>query len=179
MYAYLDTFSGSSTASQAQKDAATAMKNKLATLTGVTLDVSGDATIIPNDLGYISFLTHYVGNTNSPSLGVNVSGNVTFSGGLTGSEYENDSIADVANNLSGSLSISASGTITLPSNEAKETFFGKAKIEKDNIIIENGIEYVTDESGIFSSASTIKVDGLTSPLYTGDLTNFKINLTNS
>ncbi|MDR2411270.1 MAG: hypothetical protein LBD88_01355 [Candidatus Peribacteria bacterium] len=178
MYAYLDTFSGSSSATSEQKIKATGMKNKLATLTGVTLDVSGDAKIIPNDLGYISFLTHYVGNVNSSSLKVNVSGNVTFGSGSVGTEYENDSIEEVADNLSGSLLLSASGTITLPDGSDIDTFFGKAKVEKDNIVIVDEVEYIADENSNFASSSTIKLDGLTS-LYTGNLTDFKINLTNS
>jgi hypothetical protein len=40
------------------------------------------------------------------------------------------------------------------------------------------VEYITDESSDFALASTVKVDDLTS-LKTGDLKEFKINLTNS
>jgi hypothetical protein len=109
MYAYLDTYSGSSTNSPAEKDAATNMKNKLASLTGVTLNVSGDAEIIPNDLGYVNFLTRYVNNQNSPSIKVNVSGYVTFGSGTD--YYSTDTIASV---ITDKFTLSASGTITLP-----------------------------------------------------------------
>jgi hypothetical protein len=84
MYTYLDTFSGSSSATSEQKDKATAMKNKLAALTGVTLSVSEDAKIIPDDLGYIKFLVNYVGNTNNPTINMNVNGDVIFGSGILG-----------------------------------------------------------------------------------------------
>jgi hypothetical protein len=66
----------------------------------------------------------------------------------------------------------------LPNNEDVTTFFGSGKILEGNTIIADGIEYIADESGNFASATTVKVDGLTS-LYTGNLTDFRINLTNS
>ncbi|MDR3150083.1 MAG: hypothetical protein LBU14_00070 [Candidatus Peribacteria bacterium] len=151
----------------------TALKGTLASIDKLTLNINGDAKITPNDLGYIKFLTNYVENKNDPEINVNVAGNVTFDSG-TG-DYNDENIKDV---ITDKFTLSASGTITLPNGSDVNEFFGSGKVVKNNTVIADGKEYITNENNNFISASTIRIDGLTS-LYTGILKDFKINLTNS
>jgi hypothetical protein len=67
-------------------------------------------------------------------LKVNASGDVTFGSGTL--DYASESIASVASSFSsGSLFLSASGTIEVPSGEDVNTFFGNAEIGVGNTII--------------------------------------------
>ncbi|MDR3150288.1 MAG: hypothetical protein LBU14_01320 [Candidatus Peribacteria bacterium] len=94
-----------------------ALKTKLANIQSLKLDIQGDAEITPNDLGYITFLTNYVGN-DSAQVDVNVTGNVTFGSGTN--DYIDDEIADVKTS---NFTLSADKTITLPYGSDIESFF--------------------------------------------------------
>jgi hypothetical protein len=68
-------------------------------------------------------------------LKVNASGDVTFGSGTL--DYASESIASVARSFSsGSLFLSASGTIKMPTDSGNiDTFFGNAKVVEGNRIL--------------------------------------------
>jgi hypothetical protein len=114
-----------------------ALVAKMAGLTTITLEVSGDAELTPNDLGYIQYLIGHVGNANSPTTTVNVSGDVTFGEGTD--DFAGVSIADVA---TADFSLNTTGTITLPVGSDEGAFFGAAT---GNITAGGGISVATED----------------------------------
>jgi hypothetical protein len=114
----------------------------------LTLSVSGDAEIIPDDLGYISYLAGAVGNSDGlNSLTVRVSGKMTFGEGKTGGIYEGKTIADEINEVVGGggsvgeISLEAGGGIVLPVGSDKDTFFG----ESNKVTVDEGSVSVADD----------------------------------
>jgi hypothetical protein len=138
-----------------------ALAAKMAGLTDITLEVSGDAELTPNDIGYIQYLLSYVGNTNSPTVTVEVDGDVTFGEG-TG-DFAGMSIADVA---TADFSLDATGTITLPVGSDEGIFFGAAT---GNITATGGILVADDGTDSDEETGSDDDDGLDSPT-TGELT---------
>jgi hypothetical protein len=93
---------------------------KLAAVTELNINISGDAEIIPNDLGYLNYLISAVGNTNDPTIDVNVAGKVSFGDATT--DYIGETIASLATSK---MTISAT-QIELPAGADEATFFGAA-----------------------------------------------------
>jgi hypothetical protein len=94
-----------------------AFLEKVQTSTALNLNITGDATITPNDLGYIKLLA---GGQNAP-VTVTVSGDLTF--GEAAADYEGETFATVGN--SNFVLAEVSGSITpLPAGTDVEEFFG-------------------------------------------------------
>jgi hypothetical protein len=124
---------------------------KLAGVTDLTIDIDGNAEIIPNDLGYLKYLMSEVGNSNDPTIEVNVSGTASFGPGTA--DYAGETIADVA---TAKMSLSAA-KIELPYGTDPATFFGAAAYDPAAVVFTN----VPAPSG--DSGGAVAVATLTSP----------------
>ncbi|MDR1988251.1 MAG: hypothetical protein LBQ24_06020 [Candidatus Peribacteria bacterium] len=114
-----------------------ALKDKLSSIESLKLDIQKldiqeDTTIIPNDLAYIDFFIGYVENDAIKSLEVKVNGNLTLDNTaspiLDSGDYPDPTITGVINVLLNSLdeeslTLSSTGTITLPASSDINAFF--------------------------------------------------------
>ncbi|MDR1032878.1 MAG: hypothetical protein LBL84_02595 [Candidatus Nomurabacteria bacterium] len=130
---------------------AAGLQTALAGVDDITLNITGDTELTPNDLGYIQFLEKYVkSSTNATAtVAVNVDGDVTFGAG-TG-YYLNDSVADITAN-GGPVDLSATGTITIPDGFGADItdFLGTAVIKAGNTVVSDGVTYTVTTDNVFT-----------------------------
>jgi hypothetical protein len=121
----------------------------LGAVPSLTLTVDGDTEIIPNDLGYITYLTNLAENEGQ-ALIVNVDGNVTFGAAIAGGGFTGDeTIADVSK---AGMRISATGTITVPDGYGAgiTEFLGESVISAGNTVVSDGVTYTAAEDNVFA-----------------------------
>jgi hypothetical protein len=123
-----------------------AAKSGLAKIKTVNLAVTGDATIIPNDLAYINYLKNQISESVLSELNINVTGSVNF-GAKTGSDTN---IPDkISENVTEGITttLGATGAVNLENGTNIADFFGNAKLVEGTTVNVGDVPFTINENG--------------------------------